>query len=212
MTAIISGPLEEGFYLSLASSETELEACFQSLSFPNESETLALLNFGISSSSFNCNWLGEYDPIRVSNILPLPKNRFETVSNDREGSRRAAIIRVFNSDKQLVDLLAVDLKTKWTALFLGRFPLVGEHNFTREAHLGSGTLVHRNGASFLASGRRGVIVFDPIKAREAIAAYTGPNWPMIVEDKEMARRLYEKLVWLPSIVVSRTAFAFGSEQ
>jgi hypothetical protein len=188
----------------------ELEATFQSLAFPNELDTLALLGFGVPFETFNQNWVGEYDPIRVANILPLPKNRFEIVSSDHEHSRKAALIRVFNSDAQIIDLLAVDLNSKWTALFLGSTAVVGEQNFTREPHIGDGVLVHRNGASFLASGRRGTLVFDPIKAREHFMVFTGPSWPILVEDEEMARRLGDKLVWNPSIKVSKRAFEFGA--
>ena len=190
-------------------SEFELDATFQSFNFPNEQDTLALLQLGILSESFNRNWLEEYDPIRVANIIPLPKNRFDIVPSNFEGSRRAAITRVINYEGALVDLLALELVTKWTSLFLGSVSIVGEHNFTREPHLGEGFMIHRNAASFLASGRRGAIVFDTIKARESLMAFTGPKWPIIVEDYEIAQRLYDKVAWKPSIRVNKKAFDLG---
>ena len=186
--------------------QKNLEETFQKLQFPNARETLAINELGIQPETMDRWWSGEYDPLRVSSVIALPNNRFEIVSADRDDTRRAIISRVFNTEGLVVDLLAVDIKTKWTALYLGSVPLVGESNLPNEPHIGDGLLVHRNGASWLANARKGVIIFDPISGREVMMSYTGPTWPMIVEDFQFKKRLFDRLNWIPSILVNRNAF------
>jgi hypothetical protein len=187
----------------------ELEATFAALEYPNADDTLALAEYGIVDRAIHRTWDGQYDPLKAANILPLHGNRFEFCSDGTDGARRAVIARGYDTTGLLIDLISVDLASKWTGLYLGHLAVAGEDNLLGEPCLGEGIQTHRNGASWIASGRRGILIFNPVRARPSIMELTGPRRQLTVQDHEMASRLRDKLVWEPSIRVDPSEFFPG---
>ena len=177
----------------------EIENIYNRLDFPNADDTLALARLGIIGS-FDYDYAGRRCPFRVSWIEPLERNRFEISKN----GKRAAIVKVFDWDDCCIDLLALDMETRWTGCLLGRLGIIGDGLYT--ANLGAPLLAHRNAASWLASKREGIVILDPIQARSILMDYIGPQKPLVVADHHYAKRLKSALEWRPAIEVNPKAF------